>query len=268
MFQTVAVLPTNKLYSSKIIKASALLGDTKILLSNWDEAQPVPQNLARFKQENIFGKTSRSRVEDILRIFHQRYLTSENEISALVTLVKKKFSPEGLDRILYFHTAQSDLLLYDAVVEILLPLHQAGRTDISIEDLKKPIIRWVEAGKTSARWSDYTVTRVIRGLMATLRDFGILEGAVKKRIAPIYLPLEAFAYLAFYLKQSQPSGLKLIHHPDWQLFFFTPPMVERMFVEAHQYRLLEFHAAGSVIRIDFPTETIKEYAYVITERPA
>ncbi len=43
-------------YSSKIIKARALLPDTKLLLENWDEDADVPANLDRIRQENIFGK--------------------------------------------------------------------------------------------------------------------------------------------------------------------------------------------------------------------
>lgn len=89
--------------------------------------------------------------------------------------------------------------------------------------------------------------------MSTLRDFGILQGAVNKRLAPVYLPIEAFAYIALYLRQGQPSGERLINHPEWRLFFLSPPAVERFFVEAHQYHLLEYHAAGSIIRISFPT---------------
>jgi hypothetical protein len=54
------------LYQSKIIKAGALLADTKTLLAHWDETCSVSENLARFRRENIFGKASRSRVEDIL----------------------------------------------------------------------------------------------------------------------------------------------------------------------------------------------------------
>ena len=66
----------NCIYRTKIIKAGALLADTKTLLAHWDETCSVSENLDRFRRENIFGKASRSRVEDILAIFRQRYLGS------------------------------------------------------------------------------------------------------------------------------------------------------------------------------------------------
>ena len=61
-------------YSSKIIKAGALLADTKTLLVQWDTSVPVQVNLDRLRRENVLGKVSRSRVNDVLAIFRQRFL--------------------------------------------------------------------------------------------------------------------------------------------------------------------------------------------------
>jgi hypothetical protein len=61
-------------YTSKIIKAGALLADTKTLLAHWDVATSAKENIERLRRENVFGKASRSRVEDILAIFRQRFL--------------------------------------------------------------------------------------------------------------------------------------------------------------------------------------------------
>ena len=69
-----------------------------------------------------------------------------------------------------------------------------------------------------------------------------------------------------YLKQHQSSGVKLVEHPDWRLFFLSREGVERFLFEAHQQRLLEYHAAGSVVRLTFPAETLEDYAHVLTQR--
>ncbi len=256
----------DKIYSSRIVKASALLPDTKTLLAHWDESLSMQENLDRIRRENIFGKASRSRIEDILTIFRQRYLTSEAITSSLVTLVRENFITEGLDRILYFYAAQSDRLLHDIVTEVLAPFRLRGKMDVTVQDIQSAVLHWLHEGKTVGQWSDYTVLRVTRGLLSTLRDFGVLEGILHKHIAPIYLPVEAFAYLAFYLQQRQPSGERLLDDPEWQLFFLSRHAVEQFFLEAHQHHLLEYHAAGSIIRITFPTISIEEYAYALTQR--
>jgi hypothetical protein len=253
-------------YTSKIIKAGALLPETRTLLALWDGTLSVAENLKRSRRENIFGKTSRSWVNQFVAIFQQRYLTDETITQALVTLAKHSFPAESLDRILYFHAAQSDSLLHDTVTEVLLPLRLQGRTEIFPTDIQSAIMRWMAEGKTTSQWSENTVTRATRNLIATLRDFGVLQGAAKKRLAPIYLPVEAFAYIAMALRRDQPSGERLLQHPEWRLFFLSPGAVERFFVEAHQRHLLEYHAAGSVIRITVPAQSIEEYAHVILQR--
>src|SRR5260370_927310 len=106
-------------YASKIIKAGALLADTKALLAHWDLDRPAQENLRRIQHDNLFGKTSRSRVRDILAIFRQRYLTEPSVTRALVVFVTNRLAAASLDRILYFHAAQADLLLHDAVTEVL-----------------------------------------------------------------------------------------------------------------------------------------------------
>lgn len=253
-------------YSSKIIKAGALIGDTKTLLLHWNVGASVAENLGRVQRENIFGKASRSRVEDILAVFRQRYLSDESVTRALVTLVRAKFPAAALDRLFYFHSAQSDRLLHDAVVEILAPMQAQGISEIGLWDIERPLNDWVKEGKTAGPWGEITLRRVAQELLAALRDFGVLQGASKKRIAPAFLPIEAFAYIAFYLKQRQPSGAKLIELPDWKLFSLPSNGVERLLFEAHQRELLDYHVAGSVSRLTFPANTLEEYAHVLSQR--
>src|SRR5580704_3889918 len=95
-------IPPSGPYSSKIIKAGALIGDTKTLLSHWNFDASVDENIRQVQRDNVFGKASRSRVDAILAILRQRYLTEESVTKALVTLVRKKF-PNA-----YFHSARAD----------------------------------------------------------------------------------------------------------------------------------------------------------------
>ncbi|GAC1469253.1 MAG: hypothetical protein NVSMB9_12840 [Isosphaeraceae bacterium] len=253
-------------YTSRIIKAGALLADTKTLLAYWNETDSVADNLNRFQRENIFGKASRSRIEDILGIFRPRYLNEPEVAKALVVLAKASLDTNSLDRILFFHSARADSLLHDAVTEWLLPLNSRGINDIDVVELMRLLKEWTLEGKTTGSWSDNTIERIAQGLLSTLRDFGVLQGATRKRIAPTYLPIVAFSYIAFYLKCHQPSGAKLVEHPDWRLFFLGPNGVERFLIEAQQHGLLEYHAAGSVTRLTFPAETLEKYANVLAQR--
>lgn len=258
--------PASAPYTAKIIKAGALIGDTKTLLSEWDLSTSAADNTDRIQSNNVFGKASRSRVKDILAIFRQRYMAEEPVTRSLVTLVRGKFPVAALDRIFYFHSARADRLLYDAVTEILVPMHERGLVEINGQEFQRSLAKWVAEGKTSGPWSAPTITRIAQGLLSTLRDFGVLQGVIHKKITPPFLPVEAFAYMVYYLKQHQPSGAKLLELPDWKLFFLSREGVERFLFEAHQRELLEYHVAGSVIRLTFPANTLEEYANVLAQR--
>lgn len=225
----------------------------------------VSENLQRVHRQNLLGKTSRSRAEDILAIFRQRYLAEETVARALATIVRRQSNGNTLDRILYFHTVRADSLLHDVVIELLAPNWTKGAMEIDVLEIESALRKWVAEGKTSGAWGDSTVRRVTQGVLSTLRDFGVLQGAVNKRIAPAYLSVQAFAYIAFYLKQHQPSGTKLLDLVDWKLFFLPREGVERFFLEAHQHGLLEYRVAGSVTRLTFPATTLEEYANVLTQ---
>lgn len=253
-------------YTSKILKATAQLDDTKTLLSYWDEDLSIEDNFAKIRDLNLLGKSSRSRVEDELRIFRQRYFFDDDVSSALSYFVKNNLSSEVLHPILFYFSAKADTLLYDTTTDILDSFTKQGRKFITVDETKQEIQKFVDDGKTTTRWSESTILRVSRHLLATLRDFGMLDGEKKKKISSIYLPNEAFVFIALFLYNNGNPGVKLVNHPDWRLFFMDPRMVERFLIECHQQGLLNYHGAGSVIRIDFPTTSLTEYADVLTRK--
>ena len=253
-------------YTAKIIKGGSLIADSKVLLSAWDSEASVDENLRTMQQKNTLGRASRSRVDDILRALQQRLLDDGDVTRALLTICRCQPTSASLVKLLYYHAARADQLLYDVVTEVLVQHHLAGTAQVQLADVVRPLQSWVRLGRTRGTWGESTVVRVAQGLLATLRDFGVLEGAVNKRIAPSYLPLHAFAYVAFYLLDELRSGERLLSSPDWRLFFLDRGAVERFLIEAQQHNLLEYHAAGDVTRITFPADSLSEYAHVLCGR--
>ncbi len=251
-------------YTSRIIKAGALLADTKLLLENWDQEADVQANLDRARQENLFGKASRSRIEDILLVFRQRYLNDPEILKALVALVRGRMRAESLDRVLYFQAARFDRLLHDLVTEVLVGWSNRSDREVRPWEVQNWVEEQVEADRTEHPWSPAVQRRVVQGLLSALRDFGILEGSAKKRLAFVDLPLDAFAFAAFQLQGEGRSGKALLHDPEWRLFLLPEGTVERFFLEAHQEGLLQYYAAGPVVRVDFPAQNLEEYARVLS----
>jgi len=257
--------PSPPKYSSKIIKAGALLDDTRVILLTWDLAASPRTNLDRVLNENLLGKASRSRVVDELAIFRQRYFSDAEEARALALLAKGGFPGQALHCVLFYFAARSDGLLRDVAVEILGPMFRRGQSIIRPTDVEESVRRWMSEGRMASPWSDKTVTRVAQESLAALRDFGLLQGATTKRISPPYVPAEAAAVIAFLLRRQKVAAAAIAEHSDWSLFLLSPDGVERLLLEAHQRHLLNYHAAGRLVRLDFPAATLEEYACALLE---
>ncbi len=224
-------------YTTQILKAGALIPDTLELLLNWDEGSSINANLKLLKQGNSLGKTTRERVKVILRILSRRYLLEEHVARSLAKLAKSRFPASYLTPILYFFSVCADDLLRDTVLDFLSQRRASGIVHIDTEDLKRELQNWITQGKIKDEWSGSTLIKVARSLLATLRDFGVLHGAANKTLAPIHLPIEAFAYIAYYLKTKTSSGDLLLKNHLWGIYFLTPGDVERLLVQADQMHL-------------------------------
>jgi hypothetical protein len=69
-----------------------------------------------------------------------------------------------------------------------------GRVAIQVEDVFLWLGELVERGEVPP-WTPTTRRKVARGLLAALRDFGVLKGAVHKEFARSSLSLAGFAYV-------------------------------------------------------------------------
>jgi hypothetical protein len=252
-------------YTSKIIKATALLPDTKLFLSQWNPKLSSEKNIQKFIDYNILGKTSRAFVKNITSAFKDRYILKDDQDEALRLLIQSSIEPKVLDRILFYYTAKSDLLIYDFVIKCVYQMYLDGITEISMEKTQKIIKQFSDNNKTVSKWSDTVCNRVARNMLTTLRDFHILEGKVKKRISPPYLPLESFVYIAFLIARKEPGGEKILQHNDWKLFLLNPRDVEQLFLEAHQRGYLNYYAAGSIISVSFKQKSIIEVVHALIQ---
>jgi hypothetical protein len=234
----------------------------------WSDAPDIAERLI---VENQLALPSRTRARDvIIRAFVPRFVKSEPPglWKALSIFEAHGVGVEVIRPLHYFAAARAEPLIADFVYEFLIPRQQNGKLEIDITEVVSFIRDRPDEKFAGSRWGGTVQLKMAQGLVAALRGFEVLHGRIHKQLKPFYLPITAFAFIAFLLHLKQPSGDRLLADPEWQLFFLSPALVERMFLEAHQERFLEYHAAGRVIRIEFPAQTMEEYAYALTQRPA
>jgi hypothetical protein len=157
----------------------------------------------------------------------------------------------------YYEAARADALLGAFAAEALFGWHQAGRSEVTVADSVGLL-----GGRTPS-WTEPTRTRVAQGLLSALRDFGVLEGAVRKRIAPARLSMRGFAYVAVRERGRHPSGRSLLQAPVWRRYLLPPEQVRSLFLEADRLKVLRFAEAGTAIRIDWLIESLEEVPRVV-----
>jgi len=246
--------------TSRLQKGGALIEDMRQLVCNWTDNSSEPLRLTA----HILQKTTRARAADTYRrAFLPRFINGRPPDAWRLAKQLEAAAPsiEIVRPFYYWITARAEPLLYRFVTENLFEKAKTSDPDIRIEET----VSWVR--KTLAnqgkRWSPTVQLKVARGLLAALRDFGILEGATRKRIAPLHLSLEAFCLIAFCLTRFVSEHHSLLEHPDWRLFLLNESGVERMLLESHQHGWLHYQAAGRVHRIEFPAEDFGEYVRVV-----
>jgi len=261
-----AVTKTRCPYNSRLLKGGALLEDMRILVRHWSEASAGSHAEAMIA-ENLLGKQTRARGADTCRrVFLPRYVAGDppNAWRIARELEDRDLPLETLRPVYYWITARNERLLYDYVVHELVSRRRSHDRVLRTEEVSA----WIESriAKCHKTWSEGVVRRLAQAILAALRDFGILEGAVRKRIAPTYLPVESFAYLAYVIYRQGISGYSLVNHPDWALFLLSSRAVEHQFLEADRGDLLRYQAAGEIVRVDFPAGGFGEMADVVARR--
>ena len=252
---------SQQLYNTRIQKGGALLEDMRMLVRSWEEISGLDTTR---EVRRLLGKKTLARSRDTLvRTFVPRFIQGDpqNAWKIVRLLEDRNVGPEILHPVYYWITARSDQLLYEFVTEELIHVARSGDDSVRIDETATWISTHIK--KAGQEWSPTVTLKVGRGILAALRDFGILEGGSKKRIAPAYLPIEAFCYIAFWLGRLGSGGGSLINHSDWGLFLLSPPIVERLMLEAHQLSLVSFHSAGRIYRVDFPTVDPGDYVDVL-----
>jgi hypothetical protein len=251
--------------TSRLQKGGALLGDMRRLVAAWS-ASSASEDASAFVMRTL-GKPSLARARDTFsRAFRPRFLEgSPPQAWKLARALEDGGAdPETAKAFYFWITARSEKVLYHYVTDELMAARASAHRQIKVEDA----MRWLRERLRSSgkEWSPTVTRKVARGMLAALRDFGVLHGVTVKALAPRHCPLEAFALIAFCLHEMGVSGRAIVQHTDWRLFLFGEHDVERALLECHQKGWLGYQAAGAICRIDFPTIPFKEYVRVVLGR--
>lgn len=249
----------NAISSFTIIKGS-LINESYAVFRGWDFDLPKVENLRRVREENSIGGTSTHWARDVAKVLNRRFDPAGRD-RPLVELAKAGMDQDSWKPILLFHMTRDEFLLRDFLVNWLYVQCTQGAFRLSTADVvtylqalsKKKGIEW------SGQWSEKTTARVASGLLKIATDFGLLKGAIRREFNSYHLPESSFLYLLQAIAEAESNARRIVDSRDWRLFLLDPADVERELLRLHQFRKLDYQAAGSLAQLKLPHPTAAAY---------
>lgn len=246
-------------YTTRLLKGGAALEDTRRVVEEWDLDLDATSNLARLSEQNPLGKTSRSRLDDLLYWVIQRRFVEPGP-HVMGSLKELLSDHRAFREACYYESARADELIADFAEGPLWTLWQQGRLAVTIADT----VDWLQGLSDEGRapvWAESVRTRLARGLLSTFRQFGILTGAPRchrREFAPPAMTPRGFAYVAWREHEQGASSRALASGSVWTRWLLDSASVEALFNQSARLGVLQMSRAGSAVRVDWRVDGLAE----------
>jgi hypothetical protein len=243
-------------FTGNIQKGGALLDDCRRVVEVWDPSISESDNLTRIVDQGLLAKRSRTRAEDVIRrIIRPRLI----EPGPQVIPALKNFLSDGqaFREACYYETSRDEKLLALFAEEPLYAMWNDGRLGVTVQEVIAWQVQMTAFGQLPT-WTDTVRLKVARGLLAALRDFGVLAGDNTKTIVPPNLSPRGFSYVAWRLHETGGSSRSLSNSHVWRRWLLDPTRVSDLFRQATRLGVMSVSTAGSAVRIDWHANDLQE----------
>jgi hypothetical protein len=209
-------------YLPTLASKAALLEETRLFLVTYDHHHDLDLTFNTLL-DTVLPQRSRRTRSTILQIIKSRLVHWNPPDWVLQDLISFALEPnlDALRAALLLHVPRQDHMLYDFVQQVIVPQQEKGENRVFLSDVQTFLDTSLEGHPEISHWSFETRLRQVRGVLATLRDYGLLKGDVNKSIALPAIPDKVIHHLIRLLKAEGISQEQLAYHPDWQLWLWS-----------------------------------------------
>jgi hypothetical protein len=259
-----------KQYTAHLIKGSAVIPETLILLKLWEPGTTAHQLIDKAIKNDSLGKATASRVQDLIgRIFYKRYITIGDEPAKfLKMLVQRDWPLSDLSQLFLIYSARADMVLFDFITEVYWPKYYADVEEITKTDAVMFIKEAAYKGYLKNQWSDSVIDKTTRGLLGCLTDFkltGKSDNAGKRKISPYHISINTVNYLAHELHFAGTGDSAIMTHPGWGLFGLKPYDVLEELKRVSYYHHFIVQFSGEILKINWMYKNMEDFIHAITE---
>jgi hypothetical protein len=239
-------------YSSRLSARSALYTDLSLLLGTADRLLPSDEYRVLVLEENCLARASTSSRRKIWKELKSRYILDAGHplFAGFWTEWTKSVSEQERGLTAYCLLALNDRLVADLSTELLFPLLRRAPAALAVGDVQAFLERAARAHPEVGDWSEQTKKALAQKYAASIRDFGLAKGMVRKTTirpalygAPVRLLVRA-------LRLAGVSEMEIVRAPIFRLLALEGPEIIDAFGELNRQGALRFRIQGDVIELN------------------
>ena len=254
----VRALEPNAPYSSRLSARSALYADLHVLL----DAKCEPPSAAAYRSlvvdDNCVSRRSAAARRKIWKELKARYILDTGHplfAAFLQEWSRCRTEPErGLTA--YMLLALHDRLVAELGTRWLFPLLRRAPAELRVADVLGFLERAARRRSEVAAWSEQTRNAVAKKYAASVRDFGLARGTVKKVTVRPALYGAPVRLLVRALRLAGVGPLDLVHAPIFRLLALEEREVIEALGELNRRDALRFRMQADVIELDVEDEVV------------
>jgi len=213
-----------KLYTTQLQAGLGLIQETRALLNLWHSGMNAQALFAAALAAGVCpGVTARRLRNIVLECFAPRYLIGQGAPARHLQLLVSRLPAPQISQFMLLFTVRANRILGDFIREVYWPKYSAGATNLVAEDARSFVLRALDDGRMSKRWSETTVRRVSAYLLGACADYGLLRRVSRTNleIVPLRISDTVAAYLAYDLHYAGMGDTSLLNSEEWRIFGIT-----------------------------------------------
>ncbi|MBI2568433.1 MAG: DUF1819 family protein [Candidatus Schekmanbacteria bacterium] len=240
-------------YTSRLSARSALYTELRLLLDARDHALSSGEYRSLVVEENCLARGSVSARKKLWKELRGRYrLDAADPLFAAFWREWRQSEAEPeRDMTAYVLFALNDRLVTDLGTEWLFPLLRRAPAEVRVGDVRAYLGR-VRQHPEVARWSEETTLAVAQKYCASIRDFGMARGTIRKVSVRPALYGSPVRLLVRALRMVGTSPLALVQAPIFRLLGVDTTEVVDALGELNRTGALLFRMQGDVVELDLP----------------
>lgn len=239
-------------YKADLQRVGSLVDESLTSLSEYARIGSWKETEKLIRQRNLLSKRSSTTLQGILAAIRRRFLSNHEFLPngyLLAKFVAKDIPKIAKIQALYPYICESDQLVKTLILNVVARKIKTFNSTLTKPDILSFIENEQKHHVELRKWSDYLKKRWIRGFLAFLRDFGIMEKAPSNKLIKPLLRVETFTFFILGLLQKNLTPHEALHNTIWRLYFMEDLDVEQLLINAQARGWFYYSKAGDIIEV-------------------